>query len=229
MRTARLVSVRGTRCRGAHEDLPRLVSLRPCAVRNRRGHRSRAGLRLQHLPARGALNHRVPKERLRLLTPWDDLVLYQWGSCTAEDYFCPVCGILPFRRPSDATLSELIDGVQPFDGWAINVRCLDDVDLDAIPVRRICGSRIALPSRHAAARVVDHDDTMLQFDVYGRLRVGVMREDDRWVLYRLGSGTRVRDASLSLPDGLEPDGIAAYLDDLLHELSGPGRSVRRIF
>ena len=32
--------------------------------------------------------------------------------------------------------------VEPFDGWAINVRCLDGVDLDSLPVRRIHGSRI---------------------------------------------------------------------------------------
>ena len=91
---------------------------------------------------RGALNHRVPKANLRLLTPWDDLVLYQWGSRTAEDYFCPTCGILPFRRPSDPTGREVEAGVQPFDGWTINIRCLDEVDLNSIPVRRIFGSTI---------------------------------------------------------------------------------------
>ena len=91
---------------------------------------------------RGALNHRVPKESLRLLTPRSDLVLYQWGSRTAKDYFCPACGILPFRRPSDPTPQELREGVEPFDGWAINVRCLEDVDLDSIPIRKILGSRI---------------------------------------------------------------------------------------
>jgi hypothetical protein len=91
---------------------------------------------------RGALNHRVPKERLRLVTPWDDLILYQWGSRTAKDYFCPTCGILPFRRPGDPTPQERRDGVVPFDGWAINVRCLEGVDLDSIPVRKIHGSRI---------------------------------------------------------------------------------------
>jgi hypothetical protein len=45
---------------------------------------------------RGALNHRVPKENLRLLTPWEDLTLYQWGSRTALDYL--------HRRPVDGTL-----------------------------------------------------------------------------------------------------------------------------
>jgi hypothetical protein len=91
---------------------------------------------------RGALNHRVPKEALRLLTPWEDLTLYQWGSHTARDYFCPVCGILPFRRPSDPTAAERAAGVEPFDGWAVNVRCLDQVDIDALPVRHIAGSAI---------------------------------------------------------------------------------------
>ncbi|MFZ0486637.1 MAG: GFA family protein [Arenicellales bacterium] len=91
---------------------------------------------------RGALNHRIPKENLRLLTPWEDLVLYQWGSRTARDFFCPTCGILPFRRPSDPTPAEIREGTQPFDGWAVNVRCLEGVDLDAIPVKKIYGSRI---------------------------------------------------------------------------------------
>ena len=91
---------------------------------------------------RGALNYRVPRHALRLLTPWEDLTLYQWGTRTAKDYFCPVCGILPFRRPSDPTAQELREGVLPFDGWAVNVRCLDGIDFDALPVRRIAGSRI---------------------------------------------------------------------------------------
>ena len=91
---------------------------------------------------RGALNHRVAKEKLRLLVPWDDLALYQWGSRTAKDYFCPVCGILPFRRPSDPTWQELQEGVEPFDGWAVNVRCLEGIDLEAIPVKKIYGSGI---------------------------------------------------------------------------------------
>ncbi len=91
---------------------------------------------------RGALNHRIPKESLSLLTAWDDLVLYQWGSRTAKDFFCPACGILPFRRPSDPTPEEIREGSEPFDGWAVNVRCLDGVDLESLPIKRIQGSKI---------------------------------------------------------------------------------------
>ncbi len=91
---------------------------------------------------RGALNHRVSKNDLTLLTPWDELTLYQWGSKTAKDYFCPTCGILPFRRPSDPTPQELREGIEPFDGWAVNVRCLEGVDLHSIPIQQIFGSKI---------------------------------------------------------------------------------------
>jgi hypothetical protein len=91
---------------------------------------------------RGALNYRVPKEALRLLTSWEDLSLYQWGSRTAKDFFCPTCGILPFRRPSNPTEQELKEGVEPFDGWAVNVRCLEGVNVESIPIKKVCGSRI---------------------------------------------------------------------------------------
>jgi hypothetical protein len=101
---------------------------------------------------RGALNFRVARDKLRLLTPWEELTLYQWGTRTAKDYFCSTCGILSFRRPSDPTPQELQQGVQPFDGWTINVRCLDGVDLDALPVRRIHGSRIQLSPTLAGSR-----------------------------------------------------------------------------
>jgi hypothetical protein len=80
---------------------------------------------------RGALLHRVDEAQFRLLTPIADLALYQFHTRTARDYFCPICGILPFRRPRTAP-----------EQWSINVRCLEGVDLDAIPVKRVHGSQL---------------------------------------------------------------------------------------
>ncbi len=80
---------------------------------------------------RGALNFRVEDADMRLLTPLQDMSLYQWHTKIAKDYFCPDCGILPFRRPR--TAPEL---------WTVNVRCLDDVDLDSLPEKRVEGSRL---------------------------------------------------------------------------------------
>ena len=93
---------------------------------------------------RGALNFRIPKEKLNLLTPWDELTLYQWGSKTAKDYFCPNCGILPFRQPAALSQAEISEGKTPFEGWAVNVRCLEGIDLDSIPVKNVYGSKIKL-------------------------------------------------------------------------------------
>ena len=91
---------------------------------------------------RGALNHRVVRDRLRLLVPWTHLTLYHWGSKTAKDWYCPVGGIWPGRRPSDTTPQELGEGVEQFRGWAVNVRCLEDLDMETVPVRKSHGSRI---------------------------------------------------------------------------------------
>jgi hypothetical protein len=91
---------------------------------------------------RGALNFRVNKEDLIILTPLNEMALYQWGSKTAKDYFCPTCGILPFRKPSFPTKEELAQGVQPFEGWTVNVRCLDGIDIASLPIKRVYGSRI---------------------------------------------------------------------------------------
>ena len=82
---------------------------------------------------RGALVHRVAAERFRLLSDASELALYQWNTGTAKHYFCKTCGIPPFHRPR--TAPEL---------WAINVRCLDEVDAEAIAVERVHGSRLSL-------------------------------------------------------------------------------------
>lgn len=80
---------------------------------------------------RGALIHRVEEVQFELLSPLDELATYKFNTRQATDYFCPECGILPFRRPR--TAPHL---------WAINVRCLEDIDLDAIRVERVSGSRL---------------------------------------------------------------------------------------
>lgn len=80
---------------------------------------------------RGALNHRVGDSDLRISTSLDELTLYRWHTRTARDYFCPTCGILPFRRPRTAP-----------EVWTVNVRCLEGVDLDSIPIDHVYGSKL---------------------------------------------------------------------------------------
>ena len=92
---------------------------------------------------RGALIFRVEEDCFRLLSPdINQLSLYQWGTKTAKDYFCPTCGILPFRRPSALTKEEIAKGMKPFSGWAINTRCLENFDLENVPKKQIQGSAL---------------------------------------------------------------------------------------
>lgn len=82
---------------------------------------------------------RVEDTALQLHTPLEDLTVYTWGSGTAKDYFCPHCGILPFRRPSAPTAAEQAQGAVRFEGWAINARCLAGFDPATVPVKQIDG------------------------------------------------------------------------------------------
>ncbi len=81
---------------------------------------------------RGALVHRVDEQYFRLHTAIEDLSTYTFNTHTARDYFCSTCGVLPFRRPRTASRT-----------WGINVRCLDGVDFDTIPVKHVFGSRLS--------------------------------------------------------------------------------------
>lgn len=69
---------------------------------------------------KGALLLRVPPERFRLLAGEDALALYQFNTKVAKHYFCATCGLHPFAHPRAAP-----------DQYAVNVRCLDDFDLEA--------------------------------------------------------------------------------------------------
>lgn len=95
---------------------------------------------------RGGLMFRVANDAVRHLTPLADLTQYRWGSCTARDYFCPTCGILPFRRPSRPTRVEQEAGVAAFDGWAINTRCLEGFSPNAVPIVPVFGRSLIIES-----------------------------------------------------------------------------------
>ena len=68
----------------------------------------------------------------------------------------------------------------------------------------------------------------LRFDIYGRYRLEVVRENERWVMYRLDQGKRRVFSDFVIPGSLRPDELATYLDDMLHELARPGDLIRSI-
>jgi len=75
----------------------------------------------------------------------------------------------------------------------------------------------------------------LRFDCYGRLLLDVERTPDAtWRVLQVGAdGKRRLRTDLAIPadlarDELARDELARWLDDLLHEHGGPGRSIRLI-
>lgn len=77
-----------------------------------------------------------------MLRSLDSLSVYEWDTRTGKDCFCPICEILAFRVPSNLTKDELAESKLAFEGWAVNVRCLDGVDLTEILVVVINGTNL---------------------------------------------------------------------------------------
>ena len=88
---------------------------------------------------RGALIYRVDDDKFKLISDLSALSTYQWHTKTATDYFCPKCGILPFRKPRALTQKEKASGMKSFDGWSVNVRCLQGINFNDLPIIKING------------------------------------------------------------------------------------------
>lgn len=65
----------------------------------------------------------VPESAFRLLSGADNLADYQFAKKHIHHLFCKTCGVRSFARGTSPDGTTMI---------AINVRCLDDVDLSAI-------------------------------------------------------------------------------------------------
>ena len=72
----------------------------------------------------------VPRQKLRLTTPEGNLGTYTFNKHAIKHYFCPVCGIHPFGEGVAPTGQETA---------AINVRCLEGVDLPGLKVKHFNG------------------------------------------------------------------------------------------
>ncbi len=71
----------------------------------------------------GALWHGATDETLKIVSGESELTLYQFGTMKAKHYFCRHCGVQPFVRPR-------LDPTR----WAVNLRCIDRLDLATLKV-----------------------------------------------------------------------------------------------
>ena len=78
----------------------------------------------------------VPAGEFTLLSGEEVLTDYVFGHKRIHHLFCSVCGVRSFGR------GTMRDGTEM---RAINVRCLDDVDVDPLPVKKVDGKSLPRP------------------------------------------------------------------------------------
>lgn len=76
-----------------------------------------------HCSRKGYLLWFVPRTALTLNNPESELSAYTFNKHVIKHHFCPRCGCAPFGFGADQSGTETA---------AINVRCLEDVDLSAL-------------------------------------------------------------------------------------------------
>ncbi|HEV2211957.1 MAG TPA: GFA family protein [Gammaproteobacteria bacterium] len=82
---------------------------------------------------RGYLLWFFPGEKLKLLTPESELRYYTFNTHKIRHYFCPECGSAPFGMGQDGKGNPMA---------AVNVRCLEDVDLKALKIKSFDGRKL---------------------------------------------------------------------------------------
>lgn len=79
---------------------------------------------------RGSLLWFVPRHKLRLLTAESDMGTYTFNKHMIKHHFCTNCGIHVFGEGKDRQGNATA---------AVNLRCVEDLDLDKVPVKHFDG------------------------------------------------------------------------------------------
>jgi hypothetical protein len=79
---------------------------------------------------KGSLLWFVPYDKLHLLTPEANASTYEFNKHAIKHRFCPTCGMHPYGEGTDPKGNRMA---------AINVRCLEDIDLSSVPVTHFDG------------------------------------------------------------------------------------------
>src|SRR5262245_31647522 len=82
---------------------------------------------------KGSLLWFVPRDKLQLLTPEENLRDYTFNKHVIKHRFCPTCGIHPFGEGTDPKGNKMA---------AINVRCLDEVEVDRLQINHFNGRAV---------------------------------------------------------------------------------------
>jgi len=80
---------------------------------------------------KGSLLHFAPAGSFILKGSRDDLSTYRFNSESIQHHFCSTCGCSPFAEGEHPESGKMV---------AINLRCADGVDLDALQINQVDGA-----------------------------------------------------------------------------------------
>ena len=86
-----------------------------------------------HCSRKGYLLWFVPRDALTLRTPESALSTYTFNKHVIKHHFCATCGIHPFGEGTDPQGQAMA---------AVNLRCLEGIDLDKVPVQHYDGRSV---------------------------------------------------------------------------------------
>lgn len=82
---------------------------------------------------KGSLLSFVSADKFKLISGGDSLTDYMFGKKTINHTFCSACGITAFatgKKPDGTPMK------------AINIRCLDDINLDNVTIKKFDGKKL---------------------------------------------------------------------------------------
>ena len=82
---------------------------------------------------KGSLLGFTPLEKLKLLTPRENMATYTFNKHVIRHHFCRTCGIHPLAEAKDRSGKPTA---------AINVRCLEGIDLGSLKVKPFDGASL---------------------------------------------------------------------------------------
>lgn len=82
---------------------------------------------------KGSLLGFVPQEKVRMLTPPDQMGTYTFNKHIIQHHFCRTCGIHPIAEAKDRSGKPMA---------AINLRCLEGFDVGALKIKKFNGAAL---------------------------------------------------------------------------------------
>lgn len=84
----------------------------------------------QSVSARGLSCGSSRESSFKLLTPDEKASTYMFNKHVIRHRFCPKCGMHPYGEGTDPKGNDMA---------AINIRCLEDIELEKVPVTKFDG------------------------------------------------------------------------------------------